>query len=491
MSKVLKGAAIAAAIVFTGGAAAVGLGLTGAALAGTIGAINALALGAFLNGVSAQLVGSRGGNAAASTTTEYSGTVEPRRIIYGATRASGMHVIPPLTSGTNNKNLHFVLAIAGHEVNSIGTVYFGQDVVGTIGSITGASTDGLVSTGTFANKAWIRRYVGTSSQTADFILDNALTVWTSSHRGRGVAYMAVQLEYDETVYKNGRPEVLADVQGKKVYDPRLDTSPGANPTSASYIAYSTNPALCLADYLTDTSLGMGEDTARIDWDMVADAADICDELVAVPTAATQKRYTCNMSLLATTPYEQNIEALTGCMLGYCLYSGGKWRIAAGAWTAAEFSIGDANIMEGGVDTSTAYPYKDRWNGIRGSFVDPGNNYQLAEFPAVQNATYVTADGESVFKDTQMLGCTNVYEAQRNAIMMVRKSRNKRSAILQCDLTAWKIRPGMTGIVTVAELSWTNKTVRCEGWKFNPAGTIEVAVREENAADWMGATRACS
>jgi hypothetical protein len=273
------------------------------------------------------------------------------------------------------------------------------------------------------------------------------------------------------------------VQGKKCYDPRLDTSPGANPTNASYIAYTNNPALCLADYLIDDDLGLGEDPARIDWDMVEAAADICDESVDVPTASTQARYTCNTALLATTPYENNIEALAACMLGSCLYSGGKWRIRAGAWETPTFEITADNVMNGGIQISTAYPYKERWNCIRGSYVEPDNQYQAAEFPAVQDATYVSDDGESVFKDMAFPGCTNVYEAQRNAIMLVRKSRNKRSAIIQCDLSAFRIRPGRPGIVTLAEVGWTNQQVRCEGWKINPAGSIEIAVREESSDDW--------
>src|SRR5690606_4158315 len=107
-----------------------------------------LALGAFLSGVSAQLAGKNRG-ARAQTEVEYAGTVEPRRIIYGELLVSGMHVIPPLTSGSNNKMLHVVLALAGHEVNQIGDVYFGQDLIESadIGAITGSANDGLVSDG--------------------------------------------------------------------------------------------------------------------------------------------------------------------------------------------------------------------------------------------------------------------------------------------------------------------------------------------------------
>lgn len=484
MSKVVKGLILGGAILLTAGAAAFAApGLF--ATAGFWTAATSLATSAVLSGLAAQLAG-KPKSARAETGVEYTGTVEPRRMLYGELLVAGMHTIPPLTSGTNNKMLHSVLTLVGHEVNDITDVYFGQDLIADadIGAISGASTDGVVGgSGAYAGKAWIRRYLGTSSQTADYILNTAFTDWTSDHRGRGIAYAAVQLELDEEVYKTGRPECLFRVQGKKCYDPRLDTSPGANPTNASYIAYTSNPALCLADYLIDDDLGLGEDAARIDWDMVADAADICDELVDVPTAATQPRYTCNIALLATTPYENNIEALAACMLGSCLHSGGKWRIRAGAWEVPSFEVNANNIMNGGITVSTAYSIKDRWNGVRGSYVDPDNLYQANEFPAVQTPGYVTEDGESVFKDTTFAGCTNVYEAQRNAIMLLRKSRNKRSCVVQCDLSLWKVRPGMTGIVTLEELGWTNKQVRCESWGFNPAGTVELGLREESSDDW--------
>jgi hypothetical protein len=483
MSKVVKGALLAGAILFTAGAAAfIAPGLL--ATAGFWSAASSLAAGAFLSGLSAQLAGSAR-TARPDTGSEYSGTIEPRRIIYGELVVSGMHVIPPLSSGSDNRFTHFVLAIAGHEVNDITDIYFDRALIpdADITAITGAATDGKVTAGTFDDVAWVRRYLGTSSQTADYILNTAFTEWTSDHRGRGVAYVAFQLELDEEAYKGGKPEGMARVQGKKVYDPRLDSSPGAAPTNPSYIAYSVNPALCVADYLTDDDLGLGEDPDRIDWDMVCDAADICDELVDVPTASTQARYTCNIALLATTPYQHNIEALAACMLGSCLDSGGKWRIRAGAWEVPSFEITADNIAPGGIEVATSYPYNDRWNGIRGSFVDADNFYQADEFPAVQDATYVSDDGESVFKDMAFVGCDNVYEAQRNGIMLVRKSRNKRSAVIHCDLSAWKVRPGDTGIVTLEELGWVDKTVRCEGWKFNPVGTIELAVREELASDW--------
>jgi hypothetical protein len=50
------------------------------------------------------------------TTQEYSGTVEPRRIVYGCCCISGLNVIPPWCHGTNAQFLDQALVLAGHEV---------------------------------------------------------------------------------------------------------------------------------------------------------------------------------------------------------------------------------------------------------------------------------------------------------------------------------------------------------------------------------------
>jgi len=139
---------------------------------------------------------------------EYSGTVEPRRIIYGEVLASGINVIPPMTSGSTNEYLHQVLAVAGHECNQLGTVYFNREAIGTISAISGTDDDGKVTTGTYANKAWVRRYTGTSTQTVDYKLAAAKPdQWTAAHAGKGIAYVALTFKYDEETYRTGKPEL--------------------------------------------------------------------------------------------------------------------------------------------------------------------------------------------------------------------------------------------------------------------------------------------
>ena len=407
---------------------------------------------------------------------EYSDTVAPRRIVYGENKISGMNVIPAIVTGTKGEYLHQVLALTGHEVSAINTVYFNDEALTLDGS-------GNVTAGSFSGKASVRKYTGTSSQTVDSILNSAIPEWDSDHRGRGIAYLALRYTFDQEVYRNGKPDVTCIVQGKKCYDPRMDTSPGADPTNPSYAAYTTNPALCLADYLT-ASYGLSEDADRIDWSMVVTAANVCDEDVAIPGPAMQNRYTCNLVLEATAEFENNIQALTQAMMGACYYSGGKWRMAAGAWSSPAFALNEDDIV-GQVSIQTAQSRKREgyYNAVRGQFVDKDRNYQPVEFEPILNSTYEAQDGERIYTEVSFPACNNQYEAQRNAIILSRQSRRQKTVSVICSLNAFKIRPFETGTVTIAEVGWTNQSVRCIGWKFRPEPAVELTLIEAESTDY--------
>ncbi len=443
----------------------------------------------FVTGALAQALAPKPKRPRPSYQVQYSGTVEPRAIIYGQIRTSGMNVIPAWTSGDGNKFLHQVIAIAGHEVEDITDVYFNQDTIADadIGSITGALTDGAVGgSGTYEGVAWIRRYLGTSGQTADYILDTAFTAWTSNHRGRGVAYVATQFQVDEDAYQTGQPQQSFLVKGKKCYDPRLDTSPGANPTNASYIAYTTNPALCLADYLTDTNVGCKIPTTKIDWDLVVAAANECDETVSVPNPpSTQKRYTCNVRIfVATTPAERrdNIVLLASAMMGYVNFQGGKYRMYAGAAQSSDYTLTDDDLV-GGVSVTTEISADKKYNYVPGQFYDASRNYQLLPFEPRSNSTYETNDGGRKEREVEFPACTNQYEVQRNAIIILKRSRRKLEISGRWGPTAYKVRPGKVGRLTLNEWGIVNQLVRCQSWKMLPDWTFECTFIDELASDW--------
>lgn len=428
---------------------------------------------------------------------EYTGTVEPRRLIYGTALVGGMNVIPPWTSGAQNDYMHQVLAIAGRQINAIPTVYLNQEPVNAaaIGAITGAATDGLATTSTYQNKIWIRRYLGTSTQTVDYILNQAFpTQWDSNHRGRGVPYLALQYKFDSTIYRTGKPLVRPLVEGHLIYDPRKDSTNGGSGShrvdTDSTWEYVGNPALCTADFIRDSQLGLGESTDRVDWVTCAASASICDEDVAIPPGPsdTEKRYRCSVVLDCTAPFEENLKLLVETMRGYVIYSGGKWRIYAGAWRTPDFTLTDDDVI-GSVEFRTAIPYKDRWNAVRGQYVEPALLYQPDEYPAIRNSSDEADDGEGpVWREMNAAGVTSKYQAQRDAIVLQRMSRRKRRLVVECGLSAFKIRPGDTGTIALAMWDLAAMSVRCTSWAFSPEGRVSLTLDEADAADWADPAR---
>ncbi len=146
-------------------------------------------------------------------------SVEAHRIIYGQAMVSGP-LVAAFSTGSQNNILFLVVPLAGHQVQEIGDVYF-NDLI---------STDAR-----FVGKFQISKNLGSEEQFVDDVIGDPIPEWTSSHRLRGIAYLTVELVWDQNVWVNGVPNIKAVVKGKKVWDPRAATvnvtsSSVANPT---------------------------------------------------------------------------------------------------------------------------------------------------------------------------------------------------------------------------------------------------------------------
>lgn len=131
-------------------------------------------------------------------------------------------------------------------------------------------------------------------------------------------------------------------RGRKPYDPRLGAwGAGEYPDSAK-TAYSTNPALIMADLLTFPQYGLGVAPTAVDWGSVEDAADWCDTLVS-----GTKRYEIAGLHLREGGSSEDWMATVG------LHAGLRWRQAEGLWTldypdasaAVDATITDDDLLD--------------------------------------------------------------------------------------------------------------------------------------------------
>ena len=435
----------------------------------------------------------------ASRQTTVKTTVAPQKIIYGEALVSGPISYIAL-SGTNNADLYQTIVLAGHEVNAITDIHFDDEVITNAqiaaGLNTGSNTAGNVTGGTFGpidsnTICIINKHLGTASEASDPMLTNKFALYTSAHRGEGIAYLAMKWTLDEDsaeVWEKYSPgNVKALVQGKKIYDPRLEVTAGgtagASPTNAAYVAYSTNPALCVTDYLIDQALGMGIAAAKIDWAAVISAANGCDVDVDVPNSATQKRFTANGVLFGTDSHQKNINKLLSAMNGRLIYSNGKYIVKAGIYEAPTEVLTEDDLI-GAIEIKTSLERSDRFNTIRGIFVDAAANNKSTEFPKVQIADAVTRDnGEVLEKEIQLPMVSDSYQAQRIANKLIQLSDQQKIISFPANLSALRITAGDRVQVTVEELNWNQKVFECIGWTFSDEGGVNLTLREDSSTSY--------
>jgi hypothetical protein len=434
-------------------------------------------------------------------------TTEPQKIIYGEALVSGPISFIGL-SGTDNSDLYQTIVLAGHEVTEITDIHMDDIVISNADINGGSAAGGAVGSGSveFGPKngtiCVINKYKGEASQTADPLFTAAFSTgpasnqYTSAHRGDGIAYLAMKWTLNEdsaeTWDKFAPSNVKALVKGKPVYDPRLDTgAPNYNPldqlfitynaTAGSYVGQGQNPALVLADYLI-SDLGMGISPSKIDWSSFITAANGCDVSVSVPNG-TEKRFTCNGVLFATDSHQKNINKILSSMNGNLVYSNGKYIVHAGIYEAPTETLNEDDLI-GAISIKTSLERSDRFNTIKGLFIDPSQNHKSTEFPKVQLADAVTRDNNEILeKEVQYPMTNSSYMAQRLSNKLIQLSDQQKVVSFPANLSALRITAGDRVQVSVEELNWSNKVFQCAGWTFSEDGGVNLTLREDSSTSY--------
>src|SRR5690606_19624662 len=74
----------------------------------------------------------------------------------------------------------------------------------------------------------VKKYLGTTAGERDTDLEAVNSEWKTTHVGKGRARTHITCIYDMDLFPSGLPAVTVIIRGKKVYDPRLDTTAGGS-----------------------------------------------------------------------------------------------------------------------------------------------------------------------------------------------------------------------------------------------------------------------
>lgn len=139
----------------------------------------------------------------------------------------------------------------------------------------------------------------------------------------GTAYMVCQVPAGAS---QGFPRFTAEIKGRKVYDPRTATT-----------VWSDNPALCLADFLSNSTFGAGK---TIDWTSVTTAANFCDEMIGSPA---EKRCLLTFTISGKRPVSEWVDVLRSYVPCWVLDDGDTVSLVVDEARATDHTFAAASI----------------------------------------------------------------------------------------------------------------------------------------------------
>jgi hypothetical protein len=425
-------------------------------------------------------------------------------LVYGEVRKGGLITYAEVSS--DNVYLHRFLVLAGHEVDSIGDIYIQDEIVSFASGSEGYVTTGAGGTN-WNQKIYIKKFTGSPSQNiySDLqSLSDRPTDITSSFKGQGIACLYIRMEYDADTFSGGIPLFTAKVRGKKVYDPRKDSTSSAYDNSLgvstqrtnnpSTWQYSDEPALAIRDYLT-SDFGVGAEQTAIDDDMIATAIADCATTGVV--GSQENSFKINGALTTGDTPQNTLNAMMTTLNGTLFYGQGKWRLLAGAYKSPDAAVSGSNAFGyddiiSDIGVSTRFSRRDTVNTIRGTFIDGSaeGRYIPTDYPEQQIPSLSEDNGQESVLDLELALTTNSATAQRLAkqVLFVGREQISISAAFTLE-KAFAVQVGDTIELTLDRYGWTQKQFKVMGWKMsgldgsNPVVNLNLQETSSTVYQW--------
>ena len=398
---------------------------------------------------------------------------QPKRVVYGTIRVGGVITFIG-TEGAKNKYLHVLVTFTGHPIKSFDSFRIDDQNVTLSGNAVSAPARYVRRT---PRHFYVHVYtrLGNFNQAAHTTLTNAFGNFTSEYKQSGCANAHFIFEFDDEAYPNGLPNVTAVISGvTNIFDPRTSTS-----------GFTRNSALCIRDYLTNSEYGMGLSSAEIDDTSFIQAANDCEDQMALNDGTTQNRYECNGSFTVDRSHKQIITELLSSCAGILTYQNGKFSLKVGKENLSYSMSLDESGFLSAVDIRTKTSIGYQYNQVKGTFTTPFNNtYLPTDYPIVKSAAFLAEDNNIVRTlDLPAPFTTNSVMAQRLAKIALYRSRQQITISSTFSLKAFNLKAGDVVAINFARFGFTNKLFEVASWTLTPIATetlgVEMMLREYN------------
>jgi len=419
-------------------------------------------------------------------------------IVYGK-RQVGLTRVFVESSGTANEYLYVAGVLSeggGGGITAIDEVYVDDKLVTWSGSLTDGTVRTVNSSDTNFYKGEslisIQPFFGLDNQSASSLLDET-TNWTSDHKLSGLAYVALRFKWNQDAF-NGLPEVRVTLRGKKIYDPRLDTTKGGSGShrqdTASTWAYSANSSLILLDYLRNTRYGKGlpNDSFETNYDSFKTSANTCDtQVTPYSGASTINLFETNAVLDSEKKVLENVRELLVPMRAIFNYTQGKYKIIIEGSGASQLLLTKDNVVS---EVKLQGESKsEKYNRVVGTYTNPDKDYQsdTVSYPpfddahldsADRHATMLTEDNETLLERSfDMLQVTSPYQAEEICENILKRSRNNLKAEVTVTSEGLNLSIGDIVTATYDTAGFSAKPFRVMSLAINSDSTVTLGIEE--------------
>ncbi|SKA30978.1 phage tail protein [Consotaella salsifontis] len=463
-------AAAVAAIATAAGASASFAAFIGQAAVAAVGIGLSLAGSAFAKKPKAQ------GTGGTKLEVQYGGTVG-RQIAVGLVATAGQDIYSNTYDGKSNKRLQKVYVLSDSRITSVKRVAInGYWYVLSTTDITaeGAAVIATGSEDAAVGHLRIKVYDGTQTAADPNLVakSNPAGRWTAAHVGYGVAYAVVTAKWDDDDM-SAVPQLLFEIEGAPLYDPRKDSSVGGSGAhrwnDPSTWEYTENPIIQVYAYERGFWIGdqliIGKGMPASDLPVAAwmAAANVCDE-----TVDGSQRYRSGYIYEAGDgiTHQDNLEPVLNAAAAMLIERVDGDYPMVGANQPVVATLTDADLI---VDAPRKFQAKrsrtSLINAVWGSYNNPSDLWSQASFEPQVSDTALAADREWHGISIDWKAVDNEGQAIRLGDIALRENRYQASATIT-------VRPRWVVLEVGDWISWASarygtRTYRVVGRSLAP------------------------
>jgi hypothetical protein len=437
----------------------------------------------------------------------------PIPVVYGK-RQVGLTRVYVESSGTDNQYLYIAGVLCeggGKGIESIDEIYVDDKLVVWSGALTDGTVRTVGSTDTNFYKEStslisVQGFYGLDNQSASSLLQEQAN-WTSNHKLSGLAYLALRFKWNQDAF-SGIPEVRVTLKGKKIYDPRLDSTKGGSGShredTASTWAYSTNSSLILLDYLRNARYGKGlpNSAFQTNYDSFKTSANTCETQVTPYTSGTNiNLFETHAVLDSEKKVIDNVRELLVPMRAIFNYTQGTYKLIIEGTGSSQLLLTKDNVVS---EVKLQGENKsEKYNRVVGTFTNPEKDYQAdtVSYPPYddsalavedQHATMLSADNNTLLERSfDMTHVTSPYQAEEICENILKRSRNCLKAEVTVTSEALNLAIGDIVTATYDTAGFSAKPFRVMSLSINADSTVNLGLEEhqDNFYTWESKSQA--